>query len=689
MRPRSRLIGVRVEMAPTGTVGQMLRGEALDWLDVSRWVRADTGIDVLRGVGADGLTPDTGTVTFTCANDDGVWTPGVDIGGLFSAVVGADVWAADYAPGVADASTLTGVPVRILHMADPPTYGETAALHVTYEDWSVADPTYADVSTPAVLWSGVVSTVRVAWVNGMMPVARVSCADPVATVQRTPMRSLPVSMITGVGAAVWCWPLTEDGGPLSSVTSTAMPPMTKVPLAFPLEGNELEFASWPSPGSNAGGAEQSTPVWSGGGVHTGWALDTGNDPSGRLPSLSSYDTEFTLHSMIKPEGTGRVRYAVSAAGVGGSLISLGVSALDFPRLRVVTPSGIVHEVTSPTAVTPGMWHHVAVRMVGDPLTTEVELWVNGVRVHTSNENWLIYEGGSRRIVAGARITVRGELVDTWVGSVANIAAHQGPMDAFALQRIAASRTGWTGDDTCGRLNRILYALGYDRSALPEGDSTMCPQHTDGRTLADALAECAVAERAPWWVDRDGRPTMRPRSARWAAPTVATVDAYALGQGLEFGQESSARRTVVTASRPGGQSMTRRHPVADVVGEVGGPQVFMVDSDAQVESLADEMVTDRHALPRVTTESVSVDLVRSARVVDVRALLAVDVEDVIEVAGLPASAPWPSRRLLVGHVADRISADSWVRTFTVSDAPELMDVFHIGVDELDGPAVLGW
>jgi hypothetical protein len=538
----------------------------------------------------------------------------------------------------------------------------------------------------------VVTKARAAWVNGSLPVVRMTCADPVATLQRQRMESLPVTMTTHVGGAAWCYPLTESAAPMSSPTATAgVRPLTKVAVGFPLEGNELEFQAFPSPGSNGGAPEAQVPVWEGSTTHTGWALDTGIVATADMPALSSFSQVCTLHAMIapSPEGVGRVRYALSVSGDIGSIISIGVNALNYPvvEARPGAP-GVVHTLTSPVQVRSGEWSHVALRLTGDPFESVAELWVDGAVVATAPYWPLFYTAAARRIVVGARITPRGELVDVWQGSVANASAHRAGIANLVLQRIALGRDGWTGDDTCGRFNRVLYALGYDRTSLPEGNSNMCPQHTDGGVLADALTDCATAERAPWWVGRDGVPTMAPRSARWSAATVATIPAAALGQSLEFAQDNATRQTVAVVSRPGGPTITRRHPAADLVGETGDPMTLLVDSDGQLETYADELVTDRNAIPQIETESVTVDLVRSGRLLDIPDVLAVDVEDVVEITGLPASAPWTSRRMLVRHITDRITPTSWLRTFAVVDAPDLIDVFRVG-DELDGPRVLGW
>jgi len=460
-RPISRQIEVRVEMSPTGSVAQMLRGEALTWVDVSCHVRLDAGIEMGRGVSGDGLSPDTGTLTLTVANDDGAWTPGQATHAVF---------------GTPDPLAMRGIPVRVLHLGDVPTYGETSALYVDYEAWSDSEPTYGDVVAPAVLWSGVVTKARAAWVNGSLPVVRLTCADPVATLQRQRMQSLPVAMTAHVGAAVWCFPLTEAAAPMSSVTATpGVRPMSKVAVGFPLEGNELGYQDAASPGSNGGEPEAKVPVWAGSTTHTGWAFDTGNVATADMPALSSWSATCTLHAMLSPspEGLGRVRYALSTDGGGGTRVSLGVDALSRPTVLLEPGAvGVQYTATAADPIRSGQWSHVAVRFTGDPIDAVMELWVDGVLAATTSPVALIYTGASRRIVVGARITPRGELVDVWQGSIANAAAHQDGLTNLLLQRVAVGREGWTGDDTCGRFNRILYALGYDRAALPEGNSNM-------------------------------------------------------------------------------------------------------------------------------------------------------------------------------------------------------------------------
>ena len=145
----------------------------------------------------------------------------------------------------------------------------------------------------------------------------------------------------------------------------------------------------------------------------------------------------------------------------------------------------------------------------------------------------------------------------------------------------------------------------------------------------------------------------------------------------------------TAARLAGLRWSSGRPVSQRPVRSAAGFLLRVDSQPQVESLAAEAVAPVWSEPRLRTSTLSVDLVRSGGLVDVAALLAVDVGDVLEVDGLPAAAPAGARRWSVRRVTDRLSTSSWVRRFDVAAAGEPLAVFRVGVDVLDGPAVVGW
>ena len=260
-----------------------------------------------------------------------------------------------------------------------------------------------------------------------------------------------------------------------------------------------------------------------------------------------------------------------------------------------------------------------------------------------------------------------------------------------LAAIAGGRVGWSGDDSVTRFDRVLAAFGYEGVATGAGLSNMCPSAADGVSLGRVLADVATAERAPWWVDVEGRARFAPRSDYWGRPAAAAIGAGQLGAGIGFDLSDSGRRTVVNARRPGGPAVHRRAAgEAEAAGEVGGGVLLLrVDSQPQVESLAAEAVAPVWSEPRLRTSTLTVDLVRSAALVDAAALLGVDVGAVVEVDGLPSSAPAGARRWSVRRVTDRLSTSSWVRRFDVEAAGDPLAVFRVGVDLLDGPAVVGW
>ena len=680
-RPRSRLIPVVVELAPGGTLADVASGGALSWVDVSRWVRLDDGIEVSRGCDSGGLAADTGTLSLVLDNSGGQFDGG-EYGGAL----------------------LRDMPIRVRHLGGGRDYADTAALYVDYGVWAAAEPTYWDGAGPAVLWTGAVAGARVSYAGGHVPVVRVSGVDVVQHFQRQVCRPLPVEVAVRQFGAVACWPLAGDG-PLGSVVAGPSVPLSVRSFGWPAEEDGVSLAAAASPGSDGDGAEVEVPLWVGGSARNGWALDSGllapgAGAVGELPvggegvAVSPWAGGAVAHVMVWPAtgSMGRVRVAACWVSTHGDVVRLGVDAVDRPFVSWRRSDLPAVTVTASSAVSSGAWHHLAVRMwSADTLGLDLELVVDGVSAVTGAHSSAVYRVGDRRVVAGAGVEPDGALVDQWVGSVANLTL--GPLlDVGDLAVIAGGRHGWAGDDTVSRFGRVLGAFGYDGVTSGVGLSAMCPSAADGQALADVLAEVAVAERAPYWVDAVGRPRFAPRETYWGAPAVVSLPAGVLGAGLEFDMSDTGRRTVVRARRPGGPVVVRTSPAdAEASGEVGNGSVLLlrVDSQPQVESLADEAVAEVHSAVQLRTSALAVDVVRSGALVDVGAVLEADVGSVVEVVGLPSSAPAGAGRWSVRRVTDRLSASSWVRRFDVSAAGEELAVFHVGVDLLDGPAVVGW
>jgi hypothetical protein len=698
--------GLRVLLAPTATLFDVLDGADLDWIDVSRWVRMDDGWAFRRGRtgGASGSLA-AGTLTVTMDNRTGDWTRGGD--GFRRVVidaVGSEAAADAMFPLLSDGDPpLKGVPLRVCAVLDFRSYGHTAALYPRYADWAAAEAHYSDAAagypaeTP--IWTGAVSAVGTEWADGMRPVAKIQAADAVSWCQRQTLLALPAQSALGAGAR-WLFTLDGDGGaapglagapdapawPDSSGRRDDNQPMAPLVLqrcGVPVDDNTLTAGAIPGPG-----ADGTAPAWSGGGTVDGWALDTLAHTAGALPSLGpggggTATGGTTLHAMAYPAetGLGRARTIVSAEGAWLHRATLGLAADGAPRL-------IVHDriygdtaVTAPAPVTSAEWHHVAGVLVENLTTyeTDLQLWVDGALVAGGSHPGSLYTIGSRRVVVGADVNMR----NTWDGALCDVAGHGEALSPTLLMRLAAGRHGFTGDDAGRRTARLLWSIGMPQAERAVGVSTMMPQPTAGKTLAEAFDACAAAEQSMWLPDGEGHPRLLPRSWAWEANAAATIPASSLDGGLRWDLDDEGRVTVATVTRPGLADVTVRADAWRQLGCYERTEAVLVDSLPQAEAVALSWI-DGHALPAQRSTEMAVDLVACRAAVDVDALCTAGPGAVLAVSGLPDASPAGLTRVVVDGVADHVSTAGWLRTFTVRPAPrQNLSTFRLAVSLLGG------
>lgn len=667
----SDLIPMTVEIAPLGTVADLLTGTALEWADVSGWVRLADGINFSRGRTGETGAMSAGSlgVTFGCdPRYPAAFTSGrpADTLAMLIAAAGGFLAAEAKWPGIT--------------LSEPALKDRPIRVSALYDD---------DPALP--MWTGVITEQVASWANGMLPLARITAADPVAALARLELHALPVQVaLSGVGSCRWLYPLTETAGDCADVAGDrAARPLAVKACGFPLEGVTLTLGAGGSPGSNAGGDEQGTPVWVGGDDENGWKLDTGNRPLADMPDVGPYDAAgggASFHAMFWPsaDGVGRTRVVFALHGWNAQLVSVYLTAAN--EVCAVIWDGITTTTLEGPQVTSGVWHHVAVVCTDQTITTDVALYVDGAGEDTATDLASLYRIGGRRIVVGASVT-SGE---PWEGSIANVAAHDRVLTATDVARLALGAAGYTGETTTTRVGRLMYAAGWPLAASisPVGLSTMCPQHTAGRTLADALDECAAAELAPWWITPEGTVTATSRAARYWRMDSATVPAKAVDGATEFQLDDAGRVNVATVSRPGGVRITRRRADGGALSTFESNVTLMLDSDAQVEAIADAAIADRYAIPEAKSPTVSIDPVTAGASLDVAAVLALDVDDVFEVTGLPASAPAATLRLLITGITDRPGPAGWPRIFNVVPAPPITDVARWNVTDWDS-TIEGW
>ena len=668
----SDLLCWRIEAAFAGSWRDILVGNAdtLEWTDLTPAVRMVDGVDATRGRTSEDGNVSAGSLRFRLNNDDGAFTPSRPdllsdwIAATFDSV---DDFVAAYPEFLLspDRVALHGRPIRLVY----------------------------DPGTDVVLWTGVVESVESGWSSGIRGFATVRAVDAAAYAGRVTMRALPVAGLTAVEPYVrWVYPLDERDAPCLDLVGPDGYGMSAAPLLAHsigtpgVIGAELTFEG-ASPGSIPGEAESTVPVFTGASATSGWCLDTKPRPLFDLPDLQPDGFGSAVSLWVWPGQSGRARTAVAVLGSGTSSLTIRVTSTNLPQ-AVIRDAGLTLTLTGATPLLAGQWAHLCVNIAYDSGTAvDVDLLVDGTSVATGSLAAPMVGLGRRQIIVGAG----DNLSEPWDGRLANVAAHATTLGGPVLDWIVAAGNGGQGELSTERADRVLYAAGawsaFDATAT-EGASTMCPQHTKGQSLAAALDVVAQAESASWWVLPTGPIRMGSRADYWDATPAVTLPAITVDAATGFTADEADVVNTVTVTRPGGATVTRRNTesIAWQGERSGGTVTLHVASDAQAEAYADDVVA-RYAWPTPRTSTLAVDVLTTQATVDPGDVLAVDVDQVVAVTGLPADAPDTDLEFVALGITDRITADAWIRTFNVGRSELLSDVWILGTSELDDTTIL--
>ena len=644
------MIPIRVDIGPNATLLDVAKGAAVDWLDVSCWVRRDSGISMRRGRSGQSEVAGAGSLSFTLDNRDGWWTPGRDMTTILD-LLADDQWGS--IPAVWKHRQLRDMPVRV-------TYG-------------------IPVGSTQPLWRGVITGVRVGWQNGILGQAAITATDLVAQLNRTPMRQLPVQSILAHDP-VACWALDETEGEHAYPSGVTGPALALDTVGSGWAPSGFDWSVGASPGSVPHLAEKGAAAWTESGATWGYKLEAYDALDG-LPRIVPYDPGVpggvgTVHAMLMPGDPGRVMTAISLESPSGVRLEIGVTSTTQPFVR------IGNDMMAGDPVPPGVWHHVAVTVVYDLLGTTVDLWVDGVKVATGTLSAGGTDLGAHRWRVGA--SAAQWVPQCWEGRVANVAAHDVILDDDVIADLAGGVDGWTSETTTVRATRVARAA-LREPDLPDpvdlGLSTMCASHTGGKTAGAVLGEIATTEDTGWWTTKMGLLRLGSRLARYGAPATLSVDASVVDAGLTFEADNDNRITDVEVSRPGWSHVARRSTQAADGLIYARDLAVWVDSDPQLEAAADWLIGPARTDPGARSETVTIDVERTAADINEAVVLGTDIDEVIEVTGLPANAPDTSLRLLIVGVADSVDTTGWRRTFNVTPAEPWREFWRLDQSEL--------
>jgi hypothetical protein len=195
-----------------------------------------------------------------------------------------------------------------------------------------------------------------------------------------------------------------------------------------------------------------------------------------------------------------------------------------------TITGTLGTVTGTGPVDDGNPHHYAVRASTSGGTQTLRLYCDGVQVASLS--------GTAGLIDGIGAYSQTDVIASTASGYTNLAVGVGPISyywggaysAAMVQALYAAGTGYAGDTSTQRLQRILGFAGLTAADwnLDAGGAVMGAQPIDGVDVVTAMQAVAVTEGggAAVYVGMDGKVQFRSRSFRTPGAPVMTLDAAA-------------------------------------------------------------------------------------------------------------------------------------------------------------------
>jgi hypothetical protein len=628
----------------------------LMWTDISAYVKRSAGIDFSRGWDTEAAEPLAGRLTFTVNNDDGDFTPGAT--GAFGLI-------------------RNRLPVRVSAVI-----GTATGNALTYDEavgwYDMLGATYDDAEIGVVvLWTGLVESWRQSWENGVRSQVAVTCVDRWAAIRRLKFDGKQIERIVTAHAPTDFWTLTAD--------------KTEQDRAEPTIGTNLLDAKTATSGILLA-PDQPNPQ--------AWRTDVGAyTPGVSIPPTASDNPTFvTSETSLLPTGSASIAFSVTGWVREGriNVIAPSILVTEAVALQVLTGTAYVSLARSggagaenyKTASANSGWHHLAVTCsVNGSGACTLNFYLDGASIGSdttwSSSGWTVATPWMRFYTATGGAVAYAALWDRALTAAEVLAQYQ-----------AGSALGVTGETAAVRAARLLTYTSPAPSLTTTGTftATMSQHDLPDKSLADALFECATAERGTIYTSRDGWPVLTSRSWRVASPVAFTIPATALAADVTFTLDDQQLTNSATVDRmvgaeSAGTVRARNDASVATYGEQNKTLQVWLDTDAQLLDRANaEANIDAVAQPR--SSDLMVDIMSKSATVSASTLLAADIGQRIAVSGLPAEAP-STDEFYIETIADRVTHTGWERTFTVSPRADYWTLQDATYGQIDDVFVLAF
>lgn len=554
------------------------------------------------------------------------------------------------------------------------TVGSAASTSAWGETLKIKRPVRLSIhngTSYVVAWTGIVDDWGTGWVNGVQSLTKVTCTDRVAPAGKIDMPAPVDAELLADSPSVY-FPLQTGSG---ATRSRCVVTGDYVSRATATYSSDLSF------GEDGGPCDTSMVLFSSNSVDPTWGCFLRGSS---LSGLSAVSTAFTFELFVKVS-----RSAVSFFGNGlanfGGMVQLDLDAAG-TLFAYATAGSDDYIGTFRPAIADGRLHHIAITGSISAGTATLKLYVDGVLVETATRSETNF-GSTGVLDLGSGIGTGQAILD---GRISHVAVYTSALSAARIAEHARALDGWAGDTTGERWNRLCGWAGLDSSdyTADTTTATMGFQPTAGRNLLDCLQDVVDVELGTAYCDAAGVLTLKASTVRYNASSVLTLAPQTVDSDLEFVANDAylVNEAEITRSDGGPSTAVDTASVAEY-GRYRLAKTLYLEDDDQALGLADWLAY-RYSTPTARAGTLVINQTAKAAAVSLATMLGLDVDDLVTLSPLPATAPASSVQLFIDGLAGSIG-DEWVIAFSTSPVGVLNDTFLIDTSQLNGSDVLAY
>jgi hypothetical protein len=340
-------------------------------------------------------------------------------------------------------------------------------------------------------------------------------------------------------------------------------------------------------------------------------------------------------------------------------------------------SGVVIAGATTVRPTAGRWDHIAVRQTYTSATSKTyELYVNGVLLCSGTQSTNVYPAFSSGALGGAYNLPSG-FACQWAeyATYSNASSPAGNSSVAGIQNRATYQNTYAeyASQTSGaRVSAVLDTLGWPSAlrSIEAGASTLqATGSLSGKTANDVIQAAALDELGNVFLDAAGRVVFHNRAHRNGATSVLTFGEgpgevpYLEGVTVDFDDQYVSNRVEVTQSgvTPSYVATSFDATSQGVYGLRTLSRSTAVSNASDADGQAATLLA-RYKQPVARLGSVPVEVRANSTPGVIASVLSREIGELVTAKRRPLGAPVITLDVFIDGVEDRISAESWVRTF---------------------------